>query len=281
MSVIFVQRRTLPEAWERSVAEVWSKGIIVDTEYGERSKDATAVIMVEEPLSEPRVHLKGVIAGKLSGLFDYVDEVLKGTSDKLSEKYGYTYHGRLFEYDCNLVSMSIEERLEDYSSELDYNLKAKSMRVDQIEYVIKKLEKAPHSRRAQAITWQPWKDINSDHPPCLQRIWCRVIDGKLVMHVHIRSNDAFKAAFMNMFALTELQRCIAERLGVGMGYYLHIADSYHIYERDWKWAEKFAEQVKNGTSKKYWMTTEKFKELALHKYHSSTRAEASSTTMVP
>ena len=76
------------------------------------------------------------------------------------------------------------------------------------------------------------------------------------MHVHFRSNDTMKAAFMNMFAFTELQKHIAEKLNVGVGYYLHIADSYHIYESDWKWAEKFVEQIKNGASKRYWKTTE-------------------------
>ena len=49
------------------------------------------------------------------------------------------------------------------------------------------------------------------------------------MNVHIRSNDAFKAAFMNMYAFTELQRELAGRLGVLPGEYMHIADSFHIY----------------------------------------------------
>ncbi|MCK4926373.1 hypothetical protein KAS10_03315, partial [Candidatus Aerophobetes bacterium] len=49
------------------------------------------------------------------------------------------------------------------------------------------------------------------------------------------SNDAFKAAFMNMFAFTELQKMVAEKIGqatgkeIKVGKYVHIADSYHIY----------------------------------------------------
>jgi len=55
------------------------------------------------------------------------------------------------------------------------------------------------------------------------------------MNVRFRSNDAYKAAFMNIFALVEMQRRIATRIsalsgrGVRVGRYCHVADSYHIY----------------------------------------------------
>ena len=55
------------------------------------------------------------------------------------------------------------------------------------------------------------------------------------MNVRFRSNDAYKAAFMNMFALARLQARIAARVAelsgrpVALGRYCHIADSFHIY----------------------------------------------------
>ncbi|MEM1694292.1 MAG: thymidylate synthase, partial [Ignisphaera sp.] len=115
-----------------------------------------------------------------------------------------------------------------------------------------------YSRRAQAITWQPWKDLETEHPPCLQRMWFRVIDNKLVLHIHMRSNDALKAAYMNMYAFTELQRYVAQQLDVPVGRYIHIADSYHVYERDWKWFNTFVEQIKSGESRKRWRTTQEY-----------------------
>lgn len=237
--LVMVEARRLAEAWEASVAKLWEVGAVTETEYGQRSKDAPAVIIVTEPLSEPRVHLKGIVAGSLSGLFEYVSEVLEGVHDHLVEKVGYTYHERLFAYrtPCGTT-------------------------VDQIRLVIDKLRKAPHTRRAQAVTWQPWKDPGYEYPPCLQRLWFRVVGGELVLHAHMRSNDAMKAAFMNMYVFTELQRRVAEELGVGVGYYMHLVDSYHIYESDWKWAGRFAEQVKTGASRRYWMTSEELRRLA-------------------
>jgi thymidylate synthase len=55
------------------------------------------------------------------------------------------------------------------------------------------------------------------------------------MNVHFRSNDAYKAAFMNIFALVQLQQKIANRVSelsgrnVKVGRYCHLADSYHLY----------------------------------------------------
>jgi thymidylate synthase len=234
-SIVFVVAKSLPEAWEKSLVALSEAGVVIDTEYGEKSVDAPAVIVVEEPFAEPRVHLKGIVAGSLKGLLEYVDDVVKGVHDYLVEKFGYTYHERLFSY-----------RLPN------------GVVVNQIEKVIEKLRKAPYTRRAQAITWQPWKDLETEHPPCLQRMWFRVVNNKLVMHVHMRSNDALKAAYMNMYAFTELQKHVAQELGVEVGRYMHIADSYHVYERDWKWFKVFVEQIRSGESKKRWKTTEEY-----------------------
>jgi len=163
---IFIRAKTLPSAWETSIAELWSNGIIIETEYDQKSIDSPVVILVEEPLSEPRIHLKGIMAGSPKGLFEYVDEVIEGIHDHLVEKFGYTYHERLFTYKTPCGEI-----------------------VNQIEYIIEKLRKAPYSRRAQAITWQPWKDIKTEYPPCLQRLWFRVVNGRLILHAHMRSLD--------------------------------------------------------------------------------------------
>jgi len=100
---------------------------------------------------------------------------------------------------------------------------------DQIAAVVDRLKRVPHTRRAQAVTWQVWNDMTVDDPACLQRLWFRISGGRLHMNIHIRSNDAFKAAFMNMYAFTELQRMVAEEVGVDPGEYIHVADSFHIY----------------------------------------------------
>ena len=84
-----------------------------------------------------------------------------------------------------------------------------------------------------------WEDNVCYDPACMQSIWCRILeqDGVpvLSMNVRFRSNDAYKAAFMNIFALVQLQPRIAARIAalsgkpVDVGRYCHMVDSYHLY----------------------------------------------------
>jgi len=219
LPIVYITAKTLPEAWEQAVLQTWKIGARIPTQYDKptdpSSRDATAVIVVTEPMVEPRIHR--AFPGGIVELECYRQEVVDGIHDHwvdpASGKWEYTYHERLTAYTVPGLPHT----------------------VNQLEYVVNALSEAPYTRRAQAITWKPWEDAGIHDPACLQRIWCRVFGDELVMNVHMRSNDAFKAAFMNMYAFTDLQREIAERLSqklgrdVKVGQYTHIADSFHIY----------------------------------------------------
>jgi thymidylate synthase len=212
MRSIHIIEQSLPLAWEKAVLACWEQGESFPTEYDRpgdpNSRDVTCLIHVTQPFAEPRIHR--AFPGGLDDLEKYRSEVLYGVHDHWIDpsvgKWEYTYHERLFAY-------GIPGR----------------GAFDQIAAAEQKLRQAPHTRRAQAVTWQVWNDTNIGDPACLQRLWFRIADNKLHMNIHMRSNDAFKAAFMNMYAFTELQREMAGRLGVTPGEYMHIADSFHIY----------------------------------------------------
>jgi thymidylate synthase len=226
--VLMVEGNGLAEAWEKSLVSVYEKGCEIKTEYDKpddpESRDCTMTIVVRAPLTEPMIHKD--IPGGLEDLQEYVMEVLDGIKDHCvrnlddpgDTRWEYTYHQRLFNY-------SIPHLTEAF---------------DQIELLSTKLAKTPHTRRAQAITWKVWEDNFCYDPACLQSIWCRLLQADddqwlLNMNVRFRSNDAYKAAFMNMFALIQLQTRIADRISalsgktVNPGRYVHQADSYHIY----------------------------------------------------
>lgn len=212
MKSVHIVERTLPMAWERAVIACWEHGEPFPTEYDRpddpNSRDVTAMIHVTEPLAEPRIHR--AFPGGLHDLEKYRAEVLYGVHDHWIDpaagKWEYTYHERLAAY-----------AMPD------------GVMVDQLAAAEAKLREVPYTRRAQAVTWQAWMDPGVADPPCLQRLWFRIASGKLHMNCHIRSNDAYKAAFMNMYAFIELQRELAERIGVQVGDYIHCADSFHIY----------------------------------------------------
>jgi thymidylate synthase len=222
--VISITADCLPEAWEKAVLAVWDEGLDVKTQYDKSedppSKDATVITTINDPFAEPRIHKN--FPGGPEELEAYRQEVVNGIHDHWIDpaagKWTYTYHERLFSY-C--TSSSIEK-------------------VDQIQYIIDCLSQTGHSRRAQAITWMPTADPDTEHPPCLQRIWCRLTANEagelsLNMNTHWRSRDLYKAWFMNVYAITDLQRVIAERISqkrgepVKVGRYVDISDSLHIY----------------------------------------------------
>jgi len=245
--VLQIKGRTLPEVWEKAVVDVWNSGIEIKTEYDKKgdppSKDATITMVIEEPMSEPRIHR--AFPGGLEDLEIYRQEVVDGIHDhwiKPEEgKWTYTYHKRLFDYEIGGAN------------------------IKQIDYMINKLSETPYSRRAQAITWNPKLDPPTEDPPCLQRIWCRLAGDekglKLNMNTHWRSRDGYKASFMNIFALTDLQRFIAEHIAVkikkpvAVGRYVDITDSFHIYGSYWQEFKNFLKTVETRDFKERTWTT--------------------------
>jgi len=217
-----VTGQTLPEAWEKAVLACWEQGAAIRTEYDKPgdppSRDCTMMWVVEQPFQEPRLHR--AFPGGLEDLEVYRQEVVDGVHDHWiapqEGKWTYTYHKRLFAYEIEGET------------------------IDQVGAIVDRLSRTGHSRRAQAITWNPKLDLPTDDPPCLQRVWCRLLAGdgdELVLNLnsHWRSRDAYKAAFMNAFALTDLQLRIAERIAgrtgreVRVGRYADISDSFHVY----------------------------------------------------
>ncbi|TSC93588.1 MAG: thymidylate synthase [Candidatus Berkelbacteria bacterium Athens1014_28] len=237
LPTIHIEAETLPEAWEKAVLECWEKGTQIATQYDNPgdppSRDCSIVIAVEDPLAQPRIHR--AIPGGIDDLEVYRQEVVDGIHDHWIDpkagKWQYTYHERCANY---RVPGLVEA-------------------INQIDYVVDTLVDAPHSRRAQIVLWKPWEDAGISHPACLQRLWFRIFGDRLVMSAHMRSNDAFKAAFMNMYAFTDLQRVVAERISeklgreIKVGQYNHIADSFHIYGSYFSEFEGFLRSVETRT----------------------------------
>ncbi len=228
MKSVHIVEKLLPIAWEKAVVACWEQGESFPTEYDKpddpNSRDVSVMIHVTEPFTEPRVHR--AFPGGLDDLEKYRGEVLYGVHDHWIDpsagKWEYTYHQRLRGYEVPVVGV-----------------------FDQIEGVVRRLKAVPHTRRAQAVTYQVWNDMEIDDPTCLQRLWFRISGGKLHMNCHMRSNDAFKAAFMNMHAFTELQAGVAEAIGVECGQYIHLADSFHIYGSYFDEFEGFLHTIAN------------------------------------
>ncbi len=241
--VVDIARGTgLAEAWERAVLLAWTHGTEgIQEDTGDSYRGRPMVIELPEALGEPRYHR--MIMALPSDVESYIQEVVAGSKDHLIDltdpnKWHYTYYERFTRYDAPGTAA-----------------------INQIEAMLDHLAQAPSSRRAQAITWKPWLDPGEKDPPCLQRLWCIVQNGKLNLHTHWRSREALLASFMNIFALTAWQEIFAQRLGVQVGHYLDFTDSFHIYQRDYARAEMLVGKFRSLPPEQRYMSREQYQSL--------------------
>lgn len=205
-----VMGRTLPDAYHNALRTLFEFGGIVDApSWGTRCIEVPIAFIAESHMVEPRI--SRLFPGGPRDLEKYRLEMLYGIEDFEVERgnWEYTYHDRMAE---------------------------------QIPFIIRELRRDPYSRRA-IIDVRRTSDNLLNDPPCLQHLQFTIRGGKLNMTALFRSNDACKAAFMNAYALTCLQEKVAAELGVNVGCYTHIANSFHAYEKDWGLLESYYNRI--------------------------------------
>lgn len=201
-----IRAPAIGKAHELVVKMILEKGWVLKTEDSEATIEFEEIaLQVDTPLAEPMASPYSRFQQRF--LEKYAQDLLQGST----ASFEYDYHGRLFDWG---------ERL---SSE------GRNVHINQIDYIVDKLRQSPNSRRAIAITWNPVIDEKLDDCPCLQLIQCILRDGRLHMRVVFRSNDMLTAAGANMYALVQLQKSIAGKLGVTCGTYTHISLVPHVY----------------------------------------------------
>ncbi len=212
MNEILVTAESLPEAYHQALIELQEHGEITDCgDWNTTQKEVSMTMCITAPLKEPLIS-KCFIGGPTE-LEHYRLEMLDGILDFEVEKgnWAYTYHQRY---------------------------------ADQIPFIIEELKRNPSSRRAVMTIRDKAVDMGSDDPACLQHIQYFVRNNKLCCKVLFRSNDACKAAFMNAFALIMLQKKIADELGLEIGSYVHRANSFHCYEKDFGLLEGYVKRIR-------------------------------------
>jgi thymidylate synthase len=104
---------------------------------------------------------------------------------------------------------------------------------NQIEKVIELLTVDPNSRRAVInINVPNVHVIETKDEPCTIALQFLNRDGKLHCTAIMRSNDIWFGTPYDWAFFIELQKVIADRLGLEYGTYTHFATSFHVYERN-------------------------------------------------
>ncbi len=110
------------------------------------------------------------------------------------------------------------------------NGQAKSEGTSEWDRIIRTLREREGSRNAliQIYRNSDAKPKNGDKP-CTCTMQFAVRNGQLLMHTHMRSNDAFFGLPHDIFTFTMLQEIAARELGFGLGRYTHSVTSLHLY----------------------------------------------------
>lgn len=224
------------------------------------SIDSTMNITVLEPWKDPMIH-KFFIGG-IEDLREYVYEleglkdcICRNENDKNDTRWEYLYSSRMTNYGTwiekiNKLDMHGPHGThftigQDFDKVSEYedgliSVRTGHFNINQVNAVVNKLVKQPHTRQAQIITWMPNMDLTVYDPPCLQSLHFRLVpSGKgycLNTNIRFRSNDATRAHFQNFFGFIQFIRNkillpVQERLGVPIEYgrINWQADSFHIY----------------------------------------------------
>lgn len=208
--------RSLPETYHKALDILMSFGKnVMCYDYNEMTIELPMTMVITHPFEEPMI--SKIFPGGHSDLQQYIMEICDGIFDfKVGDgptAWEYTYHQRM-------------------------------IKDNQIDFVINELKKNPNSRRAIINIRDNEVDQNTTHPACLQHIQFMIRKNKLEMYVTMRSNDAFRATFMNAIGFIFLQKQIADELGIEVGKYEHRANSFHVYEKNFEAFEKAVHKIR-------------------------------------
>ena len=221
-----IKGKNMEEAYKKAITEVLLFGEDVSPRGSSTIELAPATIVIEDA----RKFLAAPISRKINPCFGLAETLwfLRG-SDDLEEIAHYNSVWRYFE-DCDnkgKLNGAYGKRLRDWNG------------IDQLEEVYKKLKKDNYSRQALMILFDPERDNKirchggySKDIPCTSYFNFQIRDGKLNLHVTMRSNDLHKGFIYDAHNFMIIQNILAGWLGVEVGKYTHTASSLHIYESD-------------------------------------------------
>ncbi len=124
----------------------------------------------------------------------------------------------------------IWERMADSNGNVMSNYGWQWQRNNQIDYVVGKLREQPSTRHA-AISIYDAKEFEQyrKDTPCTYAIQFTILDDKLNMSVYMRSNDIWYGFCNDQYQFSMLQKMIADRLSINVGWYYHQAHNMHLY----------------------------------------------------
>lgn len=108
---------------------------------------------------------------------------------------------------------------------------------DQLPIIVNLLRTNHQERRAVLQMWNPTADLGKQGKdfPCNTAVYFKIRENKLYMTVSNRSNDIVWGCYgANVVHMSMLQEYIASMVGVEVGPYHQVSDSWHAYTEYWE-----------------------------------------------
>ena len=100
----------------------------------------------------------------------------------------------------------------------------------QLDKVVAMLKENPTTRQACVSIYDgKEQDSYATDTPCTYAVQFTVVDNKLNMSVVMRSNDIWYGFCNDQYQFSSLQKLIARRLNLEIGWYYHHAHNMHLY----------------------------------------------------
>jgi thymidylate synthase (methanogen type) len=247
-----IKAKNLGEAWEKACILIMKEGYdryVEAPEYKTMTKDLPLIIKVIEPFSEPRLSTKANTTRQQAD--EYAKKLIFGSRKEKENSFDYTYYSRLRCYpDCKIRAWlpsvtDSEEELQEAVKKISPDRRCVVGRIDQVEKAVKILKKDSTRRSVVLHTWIPYRDLMKFGPkrentssPCVLLVYPQLVEEKLHMFVVMKTNDLYNAWPENAYALTLLQKHMADEIGVKTGSYTHFSVSMHIYKDMYKEVKK-------------------------------------------
>lgn len=213
---------SLNELFARTIVDIYDNGKAV-TSRGQKTREFhPAMIQLEQPR-----HRILTIPGRKINPFSCVAEFcwIMGGSNELTYLSYYLKNAVKFSDDGTTWRAGYGPRLRRWKDR-------DGSEIDQFAKCLECFARDIHTRQAVMMVFDPTLDYQvSKDIPCTNWLHFMVRDGALDLNVVMRSNDLMWGwSGVNVFNFTMMQELMACWLGVDVGVYYHMSDSFHLYE---------------------------------------------------
>ncbi|MDE1851431.1 MAG: hypothetical protein KGH69_01940 [Candidatus Micrarchaeota archaeon] len=106
---------------------------------------------------------------------------------------------------------------------------------DQIGNVIDRIRRKEPDLDKEVVLWdQRYHSMLESSRPCIEKLSFSVRDGRVDMHVFVRTHDIGMAWFHNFYGLVKTLGRVCKETGKRPGFVVIESQSAHIYQRDWE-----------------------------------------------